>query len=184
MHPGRVDRRSPFGRRTYGAPRGKSLFFGILASVLAAVGANSRLRSRDPRLLYAGLAGSLLLACLLPPSSQLIDPPVLRNAVGSAIAFAPVFFANLAFTFSFRHSDVADLAFSANLVGGVLEWSALVTGYQALLVLVAAVYLVGACRMRRRPRHERSSVRARVWRGGEAKSTVVSSSQSMRFFLA
>jgi hypothetical protein len=64
--------------------------------------------------------------------------------VGSAITFAPVFFANLVFTFSFRESVAADLAFGANLVGamfgGVLEWVALLTGYQALLVVVAVVY--------------------------------------------
>ena len=122
------------------------VFFAILASVLAAVAVNSRLRSRDPRLLYAGLAGSLLIAYLLPPSALLIDPPILRYAIGSAIAFAPVFFANLVFTFSFKDSDAADLAFGANLVGamvgGVLEWGALVTGYQALLIVVAGVYLL------------------------------------------
>ena len=122
------------------------VFFAILGSVLAAVAVNSRLRSRDPRLLYVGLAGSLLLAYLLPPSSLLLEQPALRYALGSLIAFAPVFFANLVFTFSFRDSDAADLAFGANLVGamvgGVLEWSALVTGYQALLVVVAGVYLI------------------------------------------
>ena len=122
------------------------VFFAILASVLAAVAVNSRLRSRDPRLLYAGLAGSLLLAYLLPPSALLIDPPILRYAIGSVIAFAPVFFANLVFTFSFKDSDAADLAFGANLVGamvgGVLEWSALVTGYQALLMVVAGIYVL------------------------------------------
>ncbi|HEY6203186.1 MAG TPA: spermidine synthase [Candidatus Limnocylindria bacterium] len=122
------------------------VFFAILGSVLAAVAVNSRLRSRDPRLLYAGLATSLVVAYLLPPSSLLIEPAALRYAVGSLIAFAPVFFANLVFTFSFRDSDAADLAFGANLVGamvgGVLEWSALVTGYQALLLVVAGVYLL------------------------------------------
>jgi Spermine/spermidine synthase domain len=120
------------------------VFFAILASVLAAVAVNSRWPSRDPRLLYAGLAGSLLLAYLLPPATLLIEPPALRYVVGSAIAFAPVFFANLVFTFSFRESVAADLAFGANLVGamfgGVLEWVALLTGYQALLVVVAVVY--------------------------------------------
>src|SRR5256714_7416758 len=122
------------------------VFFAILASVLAAVAVNSRMRSRDSRLLYAGLAASLLIAYLLPPSALLIDPAVLRYAIGAAIAFAPVFFANLVFTFSFRESEAADLAFGANLVGamvgGILEWAALVTGYQALLVVVAAVYVV------------------------------------------
>jgi len=122
------------------------VFFAILASVLAAVAVNSRVRSRDPRLLYAGLAGALLLAYLLPPATLLIDPPALRYLVGSAIAFAPVFFANLVFTFSFKESVAADLAFGANLVGamfgGILEWVALVTGYQALLLVVAGVYLL------------------------------------------
>lgn len=122
------------------------VFFAILGSVLAAVAVNSRLRSRDPRLLYLGLGTSLLVAYLLPPSSLLIVQPALRYAIGSLIAFAPVFFANLVFTFSFRDSEAADLAFGANLVGamigGVLEWSALVTGYQALLVVVAGVYLL------------------------------------------
>lgn len=122
------------------------VFFAILAGVLAAIGLNSRLRSRDPRLFYAGLAGSLAVAYLLPPAALLFDPPVLRYVLASVIAFAPVFFANLVFTFSFRDSDAADLAFGANLVGamvgGVLEWTALVTGYQALLPLIGVVYVL------------------------------------------
>ena len=122
------------------------VFFAILASVLAAIGLNSRLRSRDPRLFYAGLAGSLAVAYLLPPAALLFDPPILRYLLASVIAFAPVFFANLVFTFSFRDSDAADLAFGANLVGamvgGVLEWTALVTGYQALLPLIGGVYVL------------------------------------------
>lgn len=122
------------------------VFFAILASVLAAIGLNRRLRSRDPRLFYAGLAGSLAVAYLLPPAALLFDPPILRYMLASLIAFAPVFFANLVFTFSFRESDAADLAFGANLVGamvgGVLEWTALVTGYQALLPVIGGVYIL------------------------------------------
>lgn len=120
------------------------VFFAILASVLAAIGVNARWPRRDPRLLYAGLATSLVVAYLLPPATLLLDPPILRYAIAGAIAFAPVFFANLVFTHSFRDSQAADLAFAANLVGamvgGILEWAALITGYQALLVVVAAVY--------------------------------------------
>jgi hypothetical protein len=60
--------------------------------------------------------------------------------------FAPIFFANVAFSFSFRDSRAADMAFASNvlgaMVGGVLEWTALVTGYQSLIVVAAALYLV------------------------------------------
>jgi hypothetical protein len=133
------------------------VFFAILASVLAAIVVNSRLRSRDPRLFYAGLAGSLVVAYLLPPAALLFEPPILRYAAASVIAFAPVFFANLVFTSAFRDSDAADLAFGANLVGamvgGVLEWAALLTGYQALLPVLAGVYIV-AWLARPAPRHE------------------------------
>ncbi len=55
-----------------------------------------------------------------------------------------MFFANLVFTWSFRDTKTADMAFASNLlgamVGGALEYLALITGYQALLLLVAVLY--------------------------------------------
>ena len=133
------------------------VFFAILAGVLGAIVVNSRLRPRDPRLFYAGLAGSLVVAYLLPPAALLVEPPILRYAAASVIAFAPVFFANLVFTFAFRDSDAADLAFGANLVGamvgGVLEWAALLTGYQALLPVLGGVYIL-AWVARPAPKHK------------------------------
>lgn len=121
-------------------------FFAILASVLAAIGLSAVWRVRDARGLYAALAVALALGYLLPPSSLLVDPPLLRYVIASAIAFAPIFLANLVFTHSFRDTDAADMAFASNLlgamVGGALEWVALVTGYQALLLLVGACYFV------------------------------------------
>jgi hypothetical protein len=55
-----------------------------------------------------------------------------------------VFFANLVFSHSFRDTRTADMAFASNLlgsmVGGALEYLALVTGYQALLLVVAGLY--------------------------------------------
>jgi hypothetical protein len=48
------------------------------------------------------------------------------------------------FTHSFRDTRTADMAFASNLlgsmVGGALEYLALVTGYQALLFVVAGLY--------------------------------------------
>jgi hypothetical protein len=61
------------------------------------------------------------------------------------VAFAPVFFANLVFSYSFRDTRTADMAFASNLlgavIGGAVEYVALISGYGFLLVLVALLYL-------------------------------------------
>jgi SAM-dependent methyltransferase len=119
-------------------------FFAILASVLLAILVNARFRIQRAGVLYALLFVALGVAFLLPPESLLIDPPALRYLLAGAVAFAPVFLANLVFTFSFRDTRTADMAFASNLlgamVGGALEYVALLTGYRFLLVLVAGLY--------------------------------------------
>jgi hypothetical protein len=119
-------------------------FFGVLLSVLAAIFINWRFPIRRPTLLYAMLFVSIAVAWLLPPEDLLIDPPWLRYGLAVVLAFAPVFFANLVFTHSFRDTRTADMAFASNLlgsmVGGALEYLALITGYQALLLVVAGLY--------------------------------------------
>jgi hypothetical protein len=122
------------------------VFFAILASVLLAISVQAILRPRLRWPLYVGLLLSLAVAFLLPPERLLIDPPALRYALAAALAFAPVFFANLVFTYSFRDTKAADMAFASNLLGamlgGVLEYLALLTGYQLLIVVVAGLYTV------------------------------------------
>ena len=67
-----------------------------------------------------------------------------RFVAAVAIAFTPIFLANLVFAQRFRNVGASTVAFGANLlgamVGGLLEYLALVTGYRFLLVLVAALY--------------------------------------------
>jgi hypothetical protein len=120
------------------------VFFAILASVLAAIAINIRFPLRDPRPFYVGLFATIALGIALPPSGLLIDPPWLRYSLAAILTFAPVFFANLVFSHSFRDTKTADMAFASNLlgamVGGAVEYLALVTGYQALLVVVALLY--------------------------------------------
>jgi hypothetical protein len=121
------------------------VFFAVLASVLLAILVASRLRVRRTWWLYAGLLGSLGLAFVLPPASLLIEPLWLRYLLATTLAFAPVFFANLVFSFSFRDTRTADMAFASNLlgamVGGAIEYVALITGYQALVPIVGGLYL-------------------------------------------
>ncbi|HEX8026452.1 MAG TPA: hypothetical protein VF484_09610, partial [Candidatus Limnocylindrales bacterium] len=119
-------------------------FFAILASVLFAILVNARLKLQRPLLLYGALFVALAVAFLIPPEQLLIDPAWLRYTLAAVLAFAPVFFANLVFTYSFRDTRTADMAFASNLlgamVGGALEYVALLTGYRDLLLIVAALY--------------------------------------------
>jgi hypothetical protein len=119
-------------------------FFAILASVLLAIFINARFPIRRPHLLYAGLFIALGVAFVVPPESLLLDPPALRYGLAALLAFAPVFFANLVFSYSFRDTKTADMAFASNLLGamlgGALEYLALLTGYQVLLIVVALLY--------------------------------------------
>jgi hypothetical protein len=128
-------------------------FFAILASVLLAILVNIRLQLRNPGPYYACLFGAIAVAYLVPADALLIDPPELRYALAAGIAFAPVFFANLVFTYSFRDTDAADMSFASNvlgaMVGGALEYVALITGFQALFILVAGLYLVALLLARR-----------------------------------
>ena len=121
-------------------------FFAILASVLVAILINARFPIRHPNVFYIGLFVALGIAFLLPPEELLIDPPWLRYVIAAALAFTPVFFANLVFSHSFRDTTTADMAFASNLLGamlgGALEYLALLTGYRALLPLVAVLYLL------------------------------------------
>ncbi len=119
-------------------------FFGILGSVLLAILVNARLHIRRAGRLYAVLVAALAIAFVIPPESLLLDPAWLRYGLAAVLAFAPVFVANLVFTHSFRDTRTADMAFASNLlgamVGGTLEYLALITGYGALLVVVVGLY--------------------------------------------
>jgi hypothetical protein len=119
------------------------VFAAILLSVLAAIGVTARWRIRGP-IPYALLAVSLIANYVIPPANLLIDPPIIRYGLAALLAFLPVFFANLVFTASFRDTRTADMAFASNVlgavVGGCLEYTALVIGYQELLVVIAALY--------------------------------------------
>ena len=62
------------------------------------------------------------------------------------ISFLPIYLANLAFSQRFASSADSQAAFGVNLlgaiVGGCLEYGALLTGYRNLLLVVAALYLL------------------------------------------
>ncbi len=122
------------------------VFLGVLLSVLAAVAVSKRVRLRRPALLYIALLASLVVAWLVPLRLLLDLDVVPRFLAAVLLAFFPIFTANLVFTERFRDTASSTTAFGANLlgamVGGLVEYSALVVGYRNLLVLAALVYLL------------------------------------------
>jgi hypothetical protein len=128
----------------------------VLVSVLASIGVASVLPRHHPGPWYVALFLSLALNFLIPPSAILIEPAWLRYLAAMLLAFSPVFFANLCFTYSFRDSASADMSFASNLLGavlgGTLEYIALISGYQQLAWLVAALYIAAYAAVRWVPR--------------------------------
>ena len=122
------------------------VFFGILLAVLLAVEVARRLPLPPAWVLYLLLTGALIVAWLVPPESLLAMAFAPRLGAAIGIAFAPVFVANLVFAQRFRDVGSSTVAFGANLlgamVGGVLEYAALITGYRVLLALVFVLYLL------------------------------------------
>jgi hypothetical protein len=120
------------------------VFAGVLVSVYLAIELTRRVRLRRPALLYAPLFAALLLAWAVPPDSLLGLGFVPRFVAAVGLGFTPVFLANLVFADRFRDVGSSTVAFGTNLlgaiVGGALEYGALVVGYRALLIVVAALY--------------------------------------------
>jgi hypothetical protein len=111
-------------------------------------------RLPSPIVLYGALIGALAVAWVVPQESLLGLPVVPRFLAASALAFAPVFIANLVFAQRFSGVESSGTAFAANLlgamVGGTLEYLALITGYRFLLVLTGVLYGLAFLTGRRR----------------------------------
>jgi hypothetical protein len=120
------------------------VFGGVLVSVLAAIEVARRWRVARPSGLYLALLAALAVAWLVPAPVLLHLDFWPRLVLATTVAFLPIFLANLVFAGRFREVGDSTGAFGANLlgamVGGLIEYVALVTGYQALLFVVAALY--------------------------------------------
>ncbi|MBA3691419.1 MAG: spermidine synthase, partial [Actinobacteria bacterium] len=120
------------------------VILGVLLAVLLAIEVTRRIRLPSMPWLYALLFASLAVAWLVPQGSLLSLGIVPRFFAAAALAFAPVFVANLVFAERFRETASASTALGVNLfgamLGGVLEYGALLVGYRALLVIAAVAY--------------------------------------------
>lgn len=121
------------------------VFAGVLVAVLAAVEVTRRFRTPPLKTMYVVLFGGLLLSWIFPDSWLLGMPLGLRALVAVVIAFLPIFAANV--IFAKRFTDTADgtASFGANLLGallgGCLEYAALIIGFDGLIVIAALLYI-------------------------------------------
>jgi protein-L-isoaspartate O-methyltransferase len=120
------------------------VFAGVLISVYLAVETARHIKLPPAWVLYVLLIASLVLTWLVPPDAPLGLPLVPRFLAAASLAFAPIYLANLVFSQRFANVEAMSSAFAANLlgaiVGGVLEYLALATGYRFLLVVVGILY--------------------------------------------
>lgn len=120
------------------------VFAGVLVAVLIAIEVARRVRLPPPAFLYGALLIAVALAWLVPVQDLLALDAAPRFVVATALAFTPIFIANLVFADRFRNVESSNVAFGANLlgamVGGAMEYASLLTGYQTLLLFVGVLY--------------------------------------------
>jgi spermidine synthase len=124
------------------------VFLAILLLVLLANWtAHKMCDSRSIWVVFALLMATSLFTLYYPLSNLLyLEERTLRLIAASLLTFSPVFFANLLFSIAFKNQRAAELLFGWNLlgatIGGVLEYSSMALGYNALAGVVAFCYLV------------------------------------------
>ncbi len=120
------------------------VFIGILFSVYTAIEISPYVSKLRFYFLYGLLGFSLIFAWYIPANSLLSLSMILRFLIGSILTFSPIIFANLIFAKRFQFTYQSTSAFGANLIGamlgGTLEYSALIFGYRNLLIIIAILY--------------------------------------------
>lgn len=122
------------------------VFFAVLLSVLLANILTLYYRPSKPYIYFILLLIILIVNFLLPVKYLNIFSPWLKYILTSFLTFSPIFIANLIFAYSFASTQIASMAFGANLLGavlgGVLEYLSMLTGYQNLILIVGLAYLI------------------------------------------
>jgi SAM-dependent methyltransferase len=95
---------------------------------------------------YAALLLSLVVSALVPMDTFLGMTRGAQIAAASLLAFTPIFFAGVVFAVSFARAAEPDRAFGFNIAGamfgGLAEYSSMLLGFQYLLFVAVALYIV------------------------------------------
>jgi hypothetical protein len=118
----------------------------VLTMALGAALIVSRVDIRRRWPIVVTLLALLAINYFVPVGRVSFDSRSAESIFYGALVFSPVLCAGLLFSSSYKQSSSTAADFGANLfgamIGGVGEYLSLVTGYRALLGLVAACYLI------------------------------------------
>jgi hypothetical protein len=124
------------------------VFFSILVMIMLS---NLYVLALSPRRLgpyFALLVLTLVVNSLVPMSTFLALPGVAKVVASCSVVYVPVFFAGVIFATSFRDSTRPDVDFGSNIggiiLGGLSEYLSLVLGFNHLLWVAIAFYLLAA----------------------------------------
>ncbi len=125
-----------------------SVFFTVLLLILLANLYVMKMRRVDLRWHYLGLILVLGIGAFVPLDIFLAGDVVWRYFAPCLLALSPVFFAGVIFAQSFRRAAQPDLALGSNIagavVGGLAESLSMLLGFQHLLLVALAFYLLSA----------------------------------------
>ena len=125
-----------------------AVFFTILILILAANVFVLLTRGGNLLWSYIGLTIFLIVGAFVPPDLFLSGGTVWRYAIPCGLALSPVLFAGVIFARSFRNAAYPELAFGSNIagavVGGLAESFSTILGFQHLLLVALAFYLLSA----------------------------------------
>jgi hypothetical protein len=122
------------------------VFFAILVMILCANLYVLRLKPENLLPYYALLVAALLANALIPMSTFLSLSPIVRAVSSCAVVFVPVFFAGVIFASVFRKSEQPGVDLGSNvagiILGGLSEQLSLVVGFNYLILVAIAYYLL------------------------------------------
>jgi hypothetical protein len=117
----------------------------VLTMALAANYVVSRREIRQPWLVGAGLVALLGLNVLLPVGQVGFESRAVESGFHAVLMFSPILCAGLLFGSAIERSTSVARDYGTNLlgamVGGATEYLSLVTGFRALLLVIAGCYL-------------------------------------------
>ena len=125
-----------------------SVFFTILVLILLANLYVIKAQKIDLRWHYLGLAAFLVAGAFVPLDVFLTGGVLWRYLAPCFLALSPVFFAGVIFARSFRNAPRPEFAIGSNIagavVGGFAEAVSMLLGFQHLLLVALALYLLSA----------------------------------------
>ncbi len=126
-----------------------AVFAGTLVMALLATLVAARLGGIDARLrggVYFALAVCIAVNFFVPVATLSAMPLWLRVVAGAGLVSLPIFASGIIFGLSLGRSGNAERAIASNLVGamlgGLIEYASMVTGFRYLLLLAGAFYML------------------------------------------